>query len=75
MSLAEITAEVGQLSAAELEMLHAAVQAEIAKKQANGDVDMSKYAGCTRGMMQFNPGWDDPEPLEQWNALRDDTPL
>jgi hypothetical protein len=36
---------------------------------------MAEYLGSLRGTVILKPGWDDDEPLEQWNAERDDVPL
>ena len=75
MSLAELKAEISSLSAEELKALRAAVDTEVAKKESAAPVDMGQFLGCTRGMMKFNPGWEDDEPSEMWEALRDDSSL
>ena len=75
MSLTELKTEIAQLSRAELEALRSTIDSELTKKQTSQIVNFAEYAGCARGMMKFNPGWDDPEPIEQWNALRADTLL
>lgn len=75
MSLSELKAEIAQLSADQLEALRHDIEAELAKKQTGEPKTAADFLGCARGMMKLNPGWDDPEPLEQWNAERDDTPL
>ncbi len=75
MSLTELKSEIAQLSAADLEALRSAIEAELLKKEPQEPADFAEYAATLRGMMKLNPGWDDPEPLEQWNAERDDTPL
>ncbi len=75
MSVAEIKAEITQLSVNELEALRQTIEAELTKKQASAPVDMAEYFASLRGTITLLPGWDDPEPLEQWNALNDDLPL
>jgi hypothetical protein len=75
MSFAELKAEVPNLSAGELELLRTLVDVEITRKEGGSPVDMAQYLGCTRGMMKFQPGWEEDEPLEAWEALRDDSSL
>jgi hypothetical protein len=63
MSLAEIQKEVEKLSYQELEALRAVVDQWI----SNADPiavpsGLVRYLGCARGMMEFKPGWEDPEP-------------
>jgi hypothetical protein len=36
---------------------------------------MAEYLGSLRGTVILKPGWDSDEPLEEWNAERDDVPL
>ncbi len=33
---------------------------------------MAEYLGCLKGATILKPGWDEDEPLEDWEALRDD---
>ena len=33
---------------------------------------MAEYMGCMRNVTVLKPGWDEDEPLEMWEALRDD---
>lgn len=73
MSLAELKAEIAKLSPEDKQQLREAL--DVDQTTAAETQTMAEYLGCARGMMKFNPGWDDPEPLEDWNALRDDTPL
>jgi hypothetical protein len=76
MSVAEIKAEITQLSVNELEALRQTIEAELTKKQTSAPANMAEYLGSMRGTIILKPGWDDDdEPLEQWNAERDDTPL
>ncbi len=75
MSLTEIKSEIAQLSAAELETLRSTIEAELLKKAPADPTTFAEYAASLRGTIILRPGWDDDEPLEQWNAERDDTPL
>ncbi len=75
MSLTELQSEIAQLSPAELEALRSAIDSELTKRQASAPVNMAEYFASLRGTITLLPGWDDPEPLEQWNALNDDLPL
>ncbi|MGI8820093.1 MAG: hypothetical protein ACR2ID_04385 [Chthoniobacterales bacterium] len=75
MSLTELKSEIAHLSAADLGALHSAIEAELLKKEPAEPTTFAEYAASLRGTMTLHPGWDDDEPLEQWNAERDDTPL
>jgi hypothetical protein len=76
MSLTELKSEIAQLSAAQLEALRSAIETELAKKQQCKEfANFAEYAASLRGTIILQPGWDDDEPLEEWNAERDDTPL
>ena len=73
MSLTELKTEIAQLSAAQLEALRSAIETELAKKQQPKEfANFAEYAASLRGSIIFHEGWDDDEPLEQWDALRDD---
>ncbi len=69
MSLAEIESEMSRLSPAELQRLRALVEIALA---GGSSPEPAQMLGCTRGLMTFNSGWDDPEPLESWDALREE---
>ena len=74
MSLAEIKAEILKLTPEEKKELRDALDAAtspIGKEPTT----MAEYLGSLRGTVILKPGWDDDEPLEQWNAERDDVPL
>lgn len=75
MSLTELKSEIAELSAAELKALQLAIDAELNKKQSAEPGNSGDYLGSMRGTAILKPGWDDDEPLEEWNAERDDTPL
>lgn len=76
MSLTELKSEIAQLSAAQLEALRSAIETELAKKQPPKEfANFAEYAASLRGTIILKPGWDDDEPLEKWNAERDDAPL
>ena len=32
--------------------------------------DSGEFLGCLAGKIKFGPGWDDPLPPEDWEALR-----
>jgi hypothetical protein len=70
MSVAEIKAELPKLTAKELVELEIAL--ELAKSAVRPPVTPADYFGCLRGTVTFKPGWDEDEPLEMWEALRDD---
>lgn len=38
----------------------------------DAQVSPGQFLGCMRGTVIFHPGWDDPLPLEMWDAYRDD---
>ncbi len=73
MSIAELKAEIAKLSPMEKKELHDALEA--AMSPPNDPKTMAEYLGSLRGTVILKPGWDDDEPLEAWNAERDDTPL
>ena len=72
MSITEIKAEIQKLSPAEKAELKAALEAEI--DAGTTSADPSSILGCMRGTVIFHPGWDEDEPIEMWEALRDDPP-
>jgi hypothetical protein len=74
MSVAEIKAEIEKLSPEEKKRLREALDAEISPT-AKEPTTMAEYLGSLRGPLILKPGWDSDEPLEQWNAERDDVPL
>jgi hypothetical protein len=74
MSIAEIKAEIAKLTPEEKKQLREALEADssvLPKEPAT----MAEYLGSLRGTVILKPGWDSDEPLEQWNAERDDVPL
>lgn len=74
MSLAELKSELQKLTPAELEEIGATVQGLLGPQGAVGQfAKPSDSFGCGRGLMILKPGWDEDEPLEMWEALRDDT--
>jgi hypothetical protein len=70
MSVAEIKAEILKLTPEEKKELHDAL--EKALMNPGKPVDVSQYLGCMKGTAVLKPGWDEDEPLEDWEALRDD---
>ena len=72
MSLTEIKSEIEKLSPAEKAQLKEALEADFAKAQ--NATDASGILGCMKGTIVFHPGWDEDEPLEMWEALRDNPP-
>ena len=64
--MAEIKRELPKLTAAEL------LELEDALELAKACAQPSDYLGCLRGAVIFKPGWDEDEPFEAWEALRDD---
>ncbi|MBA3353505.1 MAG: hypothetical protein H0U23_14000 [Blastocatellia bacterium] len=75
MSLTELKAEIEKLPPSDLEALRSTIEAELSKKQKSEPATFAEYAAALKGTIIFHDGWDDDEPLEQWNAERDDTPL
>ena len=70
MSVAEIKAEILKLSPEEKKELRDALEKALATP--NEPIDVSKYLGYMRGTAVLKPGWDEDEPLEDWDVLRDD---
>lgn len=70
MSLAEIKAEIAKLTPEQKKELRDALEAATTPPE-KGTV-ISDYLGALRGTVIFHPGWDEDEPLEDWEALRDD---
>lgn len=75
MSLTELKAEIEKLPPSDLEALRGTIEAELSKKRKAEPATFAEYAAALKGTITFHDGWDDDEPLEQWNAERDDTPL
>jgi hypothetical protein len=74
MSVAEIKAEIQKLTPDKKKELRDAL--EVAMSPTGKEpTTMAEYLGSLRGTVILKPGWDDDEPLEQWNAERDDVPL
>ena len=69
MSVAEMKAELTKLTAAELVELEVALQR--IKSGSVPQADMAQVVDSLIGAMKFGPGWDEPLPLEDWDALRD----
>ena len=76
VSIAEIQSELKKLSPAELAVVETLMQ-QIKTEQSFPipPVTMEKFMGCTQGMMTLHSGWDEPEPPEIWDAMRDDASL
>lgn len=75
MSVAEIKAELQSLSPGELAEVEQALQKLKQGEPIAPPADPKQFFGSLEGVMKFGPGWDQPEPAETWNAMRDDTPL
>ena len=43
--------------------------ADAATEQKETAADNSKFLGCLAGTIKFGPGWDEPLPAEDWEAL------
>jgi hypothetical protein len=74
VSVAEIKAEIQKLTPEEKKELRDALEAAV-PPMGKEPMTMADYLGSLRGTVILKPGWDDDEPLEQWNAERDDVPL
>ena len=75
MSLAEMQEKVAELSREELETLRDAVDQRLSKSEKpQPPQNPLQFMGSLRGTITYAPGWDEPEPLETWEAYRD-TPL
>lgn len=71
MSLAQIEAEIPQLTADELRELDRVLQATLQEDSATEPrPDISQWLGSLAGTIKFGPGWDDPLPLEDWELGR-----
>lgn len=71
MSIAEIKAEIEKLTPEEKKELHDALEAAMSAPQKE-PTTMSEYLESLKGTAILKPGWDEDEPLEDWEALRDD---
>ena len=71
MSIAEIKAVSRSSRRRIKKQLRDALEAEISVP-AKEPTTMEEYLGSLRGTTLPKPGWDDDEPLEDWEALRDD---
>ena len=70
MSLTEIKTEILKLSQQEKAELKASLEADLA--DGSPLADASNILGCMQGTAILHPGWNEDEPLEMWEALRDD---
>ncbi len=70
MSIAEIKAEIQKLTPEQKKELHDTLEAAMTAPAK--PVTMSEYLESLRGTAVLKPGWDEDEPLEDWEALRDD---
>lgn len=75
MSLAELKAELKNLTPAELTEMEQALQQIKSGQHLTTSSGSAKIFGSLEGVMKFNPGWDQPEPADTWNAMRDDSSL
>jgi hypothetical protein len=71
MSLAEIKAEIEKLTPEEKKQLRDALEADMGTPTKEPGT-MAEYLGSLKGTTILKPGWDEDEPLEDWEALRDD---
>jgi hypothetical protein len=69
MSIAEIKAEIQKLTPEEKKELRDVLEAAMTVPEK--PATMSDYLGSLRDTVIFHPGWDEDEPLEDWDALRD----
>ena len=70
MSIAEIKAEIEKLTPDQRKELRDALEAVTCPQEQAAVI--SNYLGGLRGTVIFHPGWDEDEPLEDWEVLRDD---
>lgn len=70
MSIAELKAEIQKLTPAEKKELHDALEAAMSVPEKE-PATMVEYLGSLRGTVVLKPGWDKDEPLEDWEALRE----
>lgn len=75
MSLAELKAELQNLTPAELTEIEKALQQVKSGQHLITSPGAAKIFGSLEGVMKFSPGWDQPETSGTWNAMRDDTSL
>ena len=69
MSVAEIKAEIQKLTPEEKKELHDALEAVLSAQEKPADA--SQFVGSLKDTVIFHPGWDEDEPFEDWEALRD----
>jgi len=62
--------EIQKLTPEEKKELREALEAALSAPQKPST--MAEYLGCLKGATILKPGWDEDEPLEDWEALRDD---
>jgi hypothetical protein len=70
MSIAELKAEIAKLSPAEKIELRDALETAVAETEK--PPAKATQLGCMEGTAILKPGWDQDEPLEDWEVLRDD---
>ena len=71
MSVAEIKAELPKLTPTERAEVEALLQ-QLKQPMPVPVSALTAYMGCMRDFTVLKPGWDEDEPLEIWEALRDD---
>jgi hypothetical protein len=80
MSIAEIQSELKKLTPVELAQVEAVVREIKAIPPVTAQVGnaisgtLAEYWESLRGTVTLKPGWDEDEPLEIWEALRDNPP-
>jgi hypothetical protein len=77
MSIAEIQSELKKLTPVELARVEALVREIKAAPPVTTQVGnaipgtLAEYWNSLRGTVILKPGWDEDEPLEIWESLRD----
>ena len=76
MSVREIQSELKKLTPAELAEVEALVQELKSTSPVTNAIPgtLAEYWDSLRNTVILKPGWDEDEPLEIWETLRDNPP-
>ncbi len=69
---ADLEAKLPLLSPAELQQLRQSIDDALKQEAAAQPTraELNTWLGSLRGTVKFGPGWEDPLPAEDWEALR-----
>ncbi len=72
MSFAELQEEVAKLPREQKELLREDIDRDLQQKPPTNLPGLSRFIGWADGMVTFRDDWEEDEPLEMWEALRDE---